>query len=54
MKLTVILSNDMLLPFDVTTKDDLIYSISCDYSDTAQPHIGSVKNNVIEGSVANT
>lgn len=28
----VIISNDAVLPYDITTKDDLFYEISCDYS----------------------
>ncbi|CAD5220682.1 unnamed protein product [Bursaphelenchus okinawaensis] len=28
----LVLSNDMVLPYDVTTKDDFFYQITCDYS----------------------
>ncbi len=30
----VVISNDNVTPFDVTTKDDLFYQVSCDYAGT--------------------
>lgn len=32
----LIMSNDMVLPYDVTTKDDIFYSISCNYNETPE------------------
>uniref|UniRef100_A0AC34RIG4 ZP domain-containing protein n=1 Tax=Panagrolaimus sp. JU765 TaxID=591449 RepID=A0AC34RIG4_9BILA len=30
----LVLSNDMVLPFDVTTKDDFFYQVTCDYHES--------------------
>ncbi|KAH7729312.1 Protein Y69A2AR.31 [Aphelenchoides avenae] len=30
----IVMTNDMVFPYDVTTKDDFFYQITCDYSDS--------------------
>uniref|UniRef100_A0A915E229 Uncharacterized protein n=1 Tax=Ditylenchus dipsaci TaxID=166011 RepID=A0A915E229_9BILA len=39
----LVMSNDMVLPYDVTTKDDFFYQISCDYQ------AGDSEDSVVEG-----
>ncbi len=31
----VVVSNDNVIPYDVTTKDDMFYQVSCDFSGAA-------------------
>ena len=31
----VVISNDNVIPYDVTTKDDMFYQVSCDFSGAA-------------------
>lgn len=31
----IVISNDNIIPYDVTTKDDLFYQVSCDFSTSA-------------------
>lgn len=31
----IVISNDNIIPYDVTTKDDLFYQITCDFSTTS-------------------
>lgn len=35
----VVISNDNITPFDVTTKDDLFYQVTCDYGSTSEGSI---------------
>ncbi|CAB3409070.1 unnamed protein product [Caenorhabditis bovis] len=42
MSSIVIMSNDRIIPHDVTTKDDLFYQISCKYDNETEVHKGIV------------
>uniref|UniRef100_A0A7E4VEC9 Apple domain-containing protein n=1 Tax=Panagrellus redivivus TaxID=6233 RepID=A0A7E4VEC9_PANRE len=39
MTVVLVMSNDMVLPFDVTTKEDFFYQITCDYRDEPEKAI---------------
>ncbi|CEF59989.1 No mechanoreceptor potential A [Strongyloides ratti] len=41
----LVMSNDLVIPYDLTTKDDLIYEIKCDYNDN------ETEEKVFNGSV---
>uniref|UniRef100_A0A914YS84 ZP domain-containing protein n=1 Tax=Panagrolaimus superbus TaxID=310955 RepID=A0A914YS84_9BILA len=47
MTVVLVMSNDLVLPFDVTTKDDLFYQITCDYKD--EPEMALIHSGVIVG-----
>lgn len=54
MSAVVIVSNDRVLPYDVTTKDDLFYEVSCDYSGTDLQHLREgvlVRGGIVVGLV---
>ncbi|CAD5228545.1 unnamed protein product [Bursaphelenchus xylophilus] len=43
----LVMSNDMVLPYDVTTKDDFFYQITCDYS--KGEHASIVRTGIVVG-----
>ena len=47
MTVVLVMSNDLVLPFDVTTKDDLFYQITCDYKD--EPEMALIHSGVVVG-----
>jgi hypothetical protein len=50
----VIISNDGVIPYDVTTKDDLFYEVSCDYGTNSNAELREgvlVKGGIVVGYV---
>jgi len=50
----VIISNDGVIPYDVTTKDDLFYEVSCDYGANSNSELREgvlVKGGIVVGYV---
>lgn len=45
----LVMSNDMVLPYDVTTKDDFFYQITCDY--TKGEHNSVIKTGIVVGGL---
>jgi hypothetical protein len=45
----LVMSNDMVLPYDVTTKDDFFYQITCDYTKGEQNSL--IKTGIVVGGL---
>lgn len=43
----LVMSNDMVVPYDVTTKDDFFYQVTCDYNTGDQASV--VRTGIVVG-----